>query len=63
MTGQQKGFKGIEQGTLYKLSGGWVWMKLVDAKDREYGKPQIIENVEAGLESCREIVETINGEL
>ena len=41
MTEQQKGFKGTEQGALNELPGGWVWMMLVDALDREFGKPQI----------------------
>jgi hypothetical protein len=41
MIEQQKGFKGTEQGALYELPGGWVWMKLVDAMDREFGEPQI----------------------
>jgi hypothetical protein len=30
MTRQQKGFKGMEQGALHELLGGWVWMKLVN---------------------------------
>ena len=41
MIEQQKAFKGTEQGALYELLGGWVWMMLVDAMDREFGKPQI----------------------
>ncbi len=31
----------MKEGALYELPGGWVWMKLVDAMDRDFGKPQI----------------------
>jgi len=49
----------MKEGALYELPGGCVWMKLVDAMDREFGEPQINADerrfVDCNLEHLSEV--------